>query len=324
MSTADEQIQRMRKLLGDAGARFANVWVRRALRTAPIESVEITSAIEDIYVRAGLAAPRVVIVPSPGVLAFAGAFAAKIWARRGTASTYDPARELSGAISVPSNCRTLVTATAQAIRAATAAPARRASAASKAQPSDAILASTYSPADVATANALSRDDWMELRNGVEEMEALSYWNECIRDAMRDDFGNPRPTEMMDRAARDWGRPLAAALFDEAADAQDAVAEAANWWQHSQAGNHWLHDTACIAAARDLRGLSLPEHRAFAAWERAQVNGGYRYLHAEFCLVCDFPEAMDASSMDHPTQVRRKTLEQRQANPVMRWRDGWLV
>jgi hypothetical protein len=323
MSTADEQIQHVRSILGDDGARFADAWIRYALRTAPIEPDVIVPAIEALYGVAGLGTPRVVIVPSPGAMAFAGTFAAKIWARRDTDPTYDPARAISGVISVPPRCKAIVTATAEAIRSATTLP-HRTSARNSISLGDAILAATYNPADLATVNALPQEDWSELRDGVEQMEALSYWNECIRDAMRDDFGNPTPTEMIVEAARDWAQPLAVALFGDNADAQDAIREAANWWRHSQSGNHWLHDTACIAAARDLRMLSLPEHRSFAVWERCQTNGGHRYLHPQFCLVCDFPETMDELSMDHPTQVRRQSLEQRRAAPVIRWRDGWFV
>ena len=320
MSTADEQIQRVRSMFGEEGARFAQAWIRCALRTAPIDPKVIGPAIEDLYRLAGFASPRVVIVSSPGAMAYAGTFAAKIWARREADPTYDPTRTLSG-ISVPPSCKAIATGTAKGIRDATTLP-RRSAAHDTAQLHDAILATTYSPADIATVNALSREVWMELRDGVEQLEALSYWNECIRDAMRDDFGNPKPTEMMVRAANDWAQPLADALFGP--DAQDAIRDAANWWQHAQGGNTWLHDTACIAAARDLGKLSLPEHSGFAVWERCAINGGYCYLHPEFCLVCDFPETMDELSMDHPTQVRRKSLEQRRSAPVIRWHDGWFV
>ena len=311
-------------MFGDEGGQFASAWIRRALRTTPIEPEVIVPAIEALYVRAGLAQPRVVVVPSPGVMAFAGAFAAKIWSKRATDPSYDAARALSGTISVAPQCKGMVTAAAKAIRAATTLPPRAKHTNNSPEPAEAILSAAYAPADVATVSALSRDVWMEVRNGVEEMEALSYWNECIRDAMRDDFGNPTPTELMTKAASDWAQPLSTVLFGDSVEARDAVQDAANWWQHSQAGNHWLHDTVCIAAARDLRKLNLPEHRSFAVWEASQIHGGYRYLHSEFCLVCDFPESMDETSMDHPTQVRRKSLAQRRAVPVMRWRDGWFV
>ena len=76
MSTANEQIQRVQNLFRDNWGRFAELWVGNALQTAPIEPAAIVPAIEDIYRLAGFGKPRVIIVPSPGVLAFAGTFAA--------------------------------------------------------------------------------------------------------------------------------------------------------------------------------------------------------------------------------------------------------
>jgi len=325
MSTANEQIQRARTAFGDDWGRFAEVWVRHAVRTAPIEPGVIVPAIEELYGLAGFGQPRVVIVSSPGVLAFAGTFAAEVWARRTTNPTFDPASSISGIPIIPASYKAIAEATLSAFRAATTLPPRHSSARNlKRNIRDAMLATTYDPADLATVNALSREIWRATRTTVEEMEALNYWNESIRDAMRDEFGNPTPTEMMVSAAQDWAQPLAVALFGGDADAQRITSEAANWWQHSQVGNVWLYDMACIAAARELHKLGLPEHRSFSVWERSQLNGGYRYLHPEFCLVSDFPQMLDEASMVHSTQVRHKSLQQRQAAPVMRWRDGWLL
>lgn len=325
MSTANEQIQRVQNLFGDNWGRFAELWIGNALRTAPIEPAAIVPAIEDIYRLAGFGNPRVIIVPSPGVLAFAGTFAAEIWARRNTNPTFDPANSIDDVLTIPASCKGIASATLQALKAATALPPHHHPV--RNPDCDVLhpaLKATYSPADIATVNALDLKTWGNIRDAVAEIEALNYWFECIRDAMRDGFGNPTPTEMMVKAVQDWAQPLAVALFGEASDAQRAIHETANWWQHSQAGNNWLYDTVCIIAARDLFGLNLPEHRNFKLWERCLVNGGYRYLHPEFCLVSDFPQMMDEASMDHPTQVRSKSLQERHAAPVIRWRDGWLV
>ncbi|MBS0352505.1 MAG: hypothetical protein JSR83_01195 [Proteobacteria bacterium] len=325
MSTANEQIQRMQNLFGDNWGRFAGQWVGTALRTAPIEPAEIVPAIEDIYRLAGFEKPRVIIVPSPGVLAFAGTFAAEIWARRNTNPTFDPASSIADVLTIPASCKAIASATLRALQAATALPPHHHPVRNpNCEVSRPVFEATYSPADIATVNALDLKIWRKIRDAVAEMEALNYWNECIRDAMRDSFGNPMPTEMMVKAAQEWAQPLAVALFGDTPDAQRAIHEAANWWQHSQAGNNWLYDTVCIIAARDLFGLNLPEHRNFRVWELCSVNGGYRYLHPEFCLVSDFPQMMDEASMDYPTQVQSKSLEERYAAPVIRWRDGWLV
>jgi len=60
----------------------ANLWIKRAFRTDPIEPEKITKAIEGLYKVAGLKRPRVVIAPSPVVMAAAYGAAAAIWHNR--------------------------------------------------------------------------------------------------------------------------------------------------------------------------------------------------------------------------------------------------
>jgi hypothetical protein len=74
MSTGQEQIERVRRLHGDNWADFARRWIAYALRTEPIEPDVIGPYIVELYRAAGFAEPRVVVVSSPGVMAFAGAF----------------------------------------------------------------------------------------------------------------------------------------------------------------------------------------------------------------------------------------------------------
>jgi hypothetical protein len=72
-----------------AMAEHVKLWTARAMRTDPIVPDRIGSAIRDLYAAAGLKAPRVVIVPSPIVMAFAGGFAAGIWwLRKNGRATY--------------------------------------------------------------------------------------------------------------------------------------------------------------------------------------------------------------------------------------------
>jgi hypothetical protein len=63
-------------------AAHVKLWTERAFRTAPIEPGKIIPAIEGLYAAAGLKKPRVVIVPSPLVMAFAYGAAAAIWYKR--------------------------------------------------------------------------------------------------------------------------------------------------------------------------------------------------------------------------------------------------
>jgi hypothetical protein len=325
MSTANDQVQRVRAAFGEDWGRFAERWVRYALKTSPVDGAGIAAAINEAYRLAGFGAPRVVVVPSPGVVAFAGTFASRVWAIRSTNPAFDPIRSISSLPRAPAEHQAVTAATFTAVEAAT----KRRSGEDDYQKcsgdvGNAVLQATYGPADLATVNALSQEVWLEARSVVEEIEALTYWDECIRTAMRDMFGNPRLTDLVASAAQQWAQPLANALFSESRDAQGVIAEAADWWTHCQAGNMALYDTACIAAARDVLKLNLPEHQDFSVWERCQLQGGYRYSHPNFCLVSDFPQVLDEQSMVHPTQVRRKSLEQRALAPVARWSDGWIV
>ena len=72
----------------------AQEWISIAMRTDPIEPEKIIPAIEGLYAVAGLKKPRVVIVPSPLVMAFAYGAAAWIWHTRSAAdSATDSATE---------------------------------------------------------------------------------------------------------------------------------------------------------------------------------------------------------------------------------------
>jgi Zn-dependent protease with chaperone function len=65
----------------------SKLWISRGMRTAPIEPDKIAPAIEGIYAAAGLKKPRVVIVPSPMVMAFAYGASAAIWYAQKNAAT---------------------------------------------------------------------------------------------------------------------------------------------------------------------------------------------------------------------------------------------
>lgn len=328
MGNATDRIEAIRARHGDRWGMFARRWVERSSRTGACDAAATRAAVERAYALAGLAVPRVLVVPSPGALAFAGPFAARIWTIRATRPGFDPLQGLEGTLRIPAGCQPLASAVLAAVRAATTGPALPVPPAQGWGPeptvAEAILAASYASADLATVDALDRDTWLGLRGIVEEIDDLRYWFEVVRDAMRDPFGNTKPTELMARALQDWAEPLAVRLFGAGAQAEAAVSSAIDWWTQAQAGNLWLHDTACIAAARDLQGLALPAHEAFAAWEDYGTVGGYRFLHPQFCLVSDFPGWLDEASVVPASEVRARPLAERLAAPVIRWRDGWVL
>lgn len=98
----------------------AQLWIKRAMRTDPIEPDKIIPAIEGLYAAAGLKKPRVVIVPSPLVMACAYGAATAIWDRRGSAST----RAATYAATANATANATRDATADATAAATRAAIR--------------------------------------------------------------------------------------------------------------------------------------------------------------------------------------------------------
>ena len=99
----------------------AELWIRRALRTEPIDRAAITEAVIGLYAAAKLPAPRIIIVPSPLVMALAGGFAAAIChtrnASRKGAATDAATRDATAAATYAATAA----ATRDATRAATAA-----------------------------------------------------------------------------------------------------------------------------------------------------------------------------------------------------------
>ena len=110
-----------------AMAEHVKLWTARAMRTDPIVPDRIGSAIRDLYAAAGLKAPRVVIVPSPIVMAFAGGFAAGIWwLRKNGRATYAATRAATYAATYAATRDATYAATDDATDAATRAATRAA------------------------------------------------------------------------------------------------------------------------------------------------------------------------------------------------------
>ena len=194
----------------------AKLWIARAFRTDQIEPDKIVPAIEDLYAAAGLKKPRVIIVPSPLVMAFAyGASAAIIYQRK------------NGSVA---------TATASATDSATAS---------------------------ATASAISG-------------AALACYD------IAGHFGL--------LCANRWGNAY-------------------------QGGNTWAPYDCFLTGMRDIIGLRLSEHDKYEPWERSAINGGFRVLHEDFCMVSDFPEFIRVDEQNRPHC---------ETGPSHRWRDGWSI
>lgn len=78
---------------------------------------------------------------------------------------------------------------------------------------------------------------------------------------------------------------------------------------------WAAWVSYLTSFRDVIGLNLPQHAAYQAWEDAARHGGFRIMHKEFCLVCDFPEILKKDEQNRPHCEN---------GPSHRWRDGWSL
>lgn len=78
---------------------------------------------------------------------------------------------------------------------------------------------------------------------------------------------------------------------------------------------WAWWDCYLTAARDILGLQLPQHEKYAAWEQCAIEGGFRIMHDEFCMVSDFPERIMIDAQNRPHS---------EDGPSHRWRDGWSL
>ena len=78
---------------------------------------------------------------------------------------------------------------------------------------------------------------------------------------------------------------------------------------------WGQYDSYLTAMRDILGLDLPIHEKYYFWEQAAIHGGFRVMHEDFCLVCDFPEFIKVDDQNRPHC---------EDGPSHRWRDGWSL
>lgn len=78
---------------------------------------------------------------------------------------------------------------------------------------------------------------------------------------------------------------------------------------------WAGYDSYLSAARDILGLKLPVHEKYAAWEQCAIEGGFRVMHEDFCMVSDFPEILRVDNENRPHCEN---------GPSHRWRDGWSL
>ena len=212
------------------------MWIDRIMRTEPIDKSKIVPAIEGLYKVSGLKKPRVVVVPSPVVAAYASGMAAAIWHLRKNATATDDATDAA-------------TATATY---------------------DATATATYDATDAAPY-------------------AATY-----------------------AATVSWLSDLAAKFSPDNADFLLGCVRLSH--RMYQGGNMWGQYDSYLTADRDVLGLTdLDCWEKYKYWEQSAIEGSWRYMHEEFCIVSDFPEHIKVDDQNRPHC---------ESGPSHRWRDGW--
>ena len=118
-----------------------------------------------------------------------------------------------------------------------------------------------------------------------------------------------------RNATDFATRNAAHNATDTITARFMLGCATNYSNMYQGGNMWAGWECYLTAARDILGLRLKEHAAYAPWEQAAIEGGFRIMHKEFCVVSDFPEHILIDERNRPHCAN---------GPSHRWRDGWSL
>ena len=95
---------------------------------------------------------------------------------------------------------------------------------------------------------------------------------------------------------------------------EALSEAKQWSNHTQGGNTNAAWAGYISAYRDVLHLDIPEMKLFAPYEQAAIEGSYRMMHEDFCLVSDFPSAIRT----HDNKAHNES------GATHEWRDGWKL
>ncbi len=297
----------------------AGKWIANAMRTDPADPGKVKAAVHALYAAADLPAPRVVLVPSPRVMAFAGAFASAIWHWRGAtsaatdAATYaatdaatDAATraatyEATDAATRVATCAATDAATCEATREATSAATY---AATDAATREATSAATYEATDAATRAAT-----------YTATSAATYEATYVATREATYAATREATYAATRTATD----AATRVATDAKAVNDLVrlmiACLPRWVDVTQEGNMWSSWPCYLSSFRDVLGVDLPEHAKFAAWEACAIEGGFRYIHEKFCLVSDRPEVLKVDEQNRPHCAD---------GPSHRWRDGWCL
>ena len=293
-------------------------WKSIAFKTGRCDVTKITDAIERLYASAGLKKPRVVVVPSPFVMACAYGVASCWWALRGKlksveatasdteaatrAATFDATDAATDATDAATDAATF-DATREATVAATRAATRAATFDATAAATD---AATRVATDAATFDATDAATFVATRDATDAATRAATFD--ATDAATD------ATDAATKQKKDWLVYLAKKFVG--ARFRAALEGVKKWADVYQGGNMWAMLPCYVEAMRDVIGLTgLPVWEQYKAWEDAATYGGFRVMHEKFCIVSDFPEVLKTDSRGRAHCA---------TGPSHRWRDGFEI
>lgn len=246
---------------------WAKKWIANAISTEPMSEKEKDTcrlAVRGLYKAAGLTPPpdhRIVFVPSPFVLRFAGGFAAAIWHKRKRGDNFSATYEA------------IESATREATRSATR------------EATDlATLSATASAIDEATDEA-----------------TYSAINSATESATDSAIASATDEATYEETRKKWfnisGKELAT-LADQLGVGNFGLQCAQNAYSMWQGGNQWSPWASFISFFRYIAKLDI-DYSKWDHWEKLAVHSGPRIVHKEFCMISDRPKILLVDEQNRP-------------------------
>lgn len=83
------------------------------------------------------------------------------------------------------------------------------------------------------------------------------------------------------------------------------------WRFWQGGNQWSAWASYISFFRHVVKLPI-DYTNWEHWEKLAIHSGPRFVHRDFCIICDRPEVLTVDNENRPNNTE---------GPFCQWRDG---
>ena len=294
-------------------------WIEIIRSTEAIDRERVSDLIRQLYAAVDLKEPRVVYVPSPMVGAAVWAAASVFWetdAATGGATceaTYDATGGAFCSAIRASTDDAIYGATGGAIRSAILAStdgATRASTdeATHSATDEAIRSATFETTSVATRIAICETNSDATCTAIYDA-TCSAIRSATRDAIRS-------------ATRDAIRSATDDPFEIACEVvsgklgrsikKDAAEKMEKWHWPYHGGCEWASYCGFLSFFRDICGFEHESDAKYGIFESLAIESGPRFLHPEFCLICDRAETR---------RINEDGKLHCEFGPAIRWRCG---